>query len=189
MRMIIIEPYDPSWPDAFQRIGQQIRQALGARVLAIHHIGSTSVPGLPAKNIIDIQLTVAKLSDEIRDPLTALGFFYRADIQGDHCPPGMDIAPEDLTKRYYQLAEPSVNLHVRVKGRFNQRYAVLCRDYLRVTPMATNAYAEIKRQLAGYFPNDVDAYYDIKDPVFDVIMAGAFYWAELTGWQLPESDI
>jgi GrpB-like predicted nucleotidyltransferase (UPF0157 family) len=159
--MIIIAPYDLSWPDLFQRIGRQIRQSLRTRALAIHHIGSTSVPGLAAKPIIDIQVTVTQLDEDIQEGLESLGFYYRTDIQRDHCPPGMDIAPDELVKRYYQLAEPRVNLHVRAMGRFNQRYALLCRDYLRATPMAASAYAEIKRQLAHYFPNDANAYYDI----------------------------
>ena len=55
--------------------------------------------------------------------------------------------------------------------------------------MAANAYAEIKHQLARYFSEDVKAYYNIKDPVFDVIMSGAFEWAEYTKWTTPESDL
>ena len=70
----------------------------------------------------------------------------------------------------------------------NQRYALLCRDYLRSQPRAADAYGEIKAQLAGYFPNDADAYYAIKDPVFDVLMAGAEVWAATTHWREPPSD-
>ncbi len=186
--MIILKPHQDSWASAFSSAGKHLRQALADQALAIHHIGSTSVPGLAAKDIIDIQLTLHKLDDDIREPLESLGYSYRADIQGDHCPPGMNLVPHELAKHYYQHPEPRINLHVRVIGRFNQRYALLCRDYLRATPGAANAYAEIKRQLARYFPHDANAYYDIKDPVFDVIMAGANNWAELTSWQIPATD-
>jgi GrpB-like predicted nucleotidyltransferase (UPF0157 family) len=75
-----------------------------------------------------------------------------------------------------------------VQGRFNQRYALLCRDYLRTHPGAANAYGAIKIALARLHPNDQDAYYDVKDPVFDVIMAGAEDWAAQTNWSVPPSD-
>lgn len=188
LKRIEIVPYRASWPEKFRVLGGDIRRALGDVALAIHHIGSTAVSGLAAKDVIDIQVTVVDLGAPIRPALEGIGFTCREDILGDHCPPGMALPAEQLEKRYYQRKERPVNLHVRAKGRFNQRYALLCRDYLRTHPMAANAYAEIKRQLARYFPENADAYYDIKDPVFDVIMAGALVWAEYTGWQASQTD-
>ncbi len=186
--MIVIEPYKESWPGTFRDVGAAIRAALGGTALAIHHIGSTSVPGLAAKNVIDVQLSVADLEAPIRAPLEAEGFAYRSSITRDHAPPGMDVAPGQLEKRYYKGSSPDVHLHVRVPGRFNQRYALLCRDYLRTHPLAARTYEEVKCQLAARFPEDADAYYTIKDPVFDVLMAGAHEWAERTAWQPPVSD-
>jgi GrpB-like predicted nucleotidyltransferase (UPF0157 family) len=186
--MITIEHYKRSWPSEFTEIGKDLRAALGGTALAIHHIGSTSVPGLDAKDVIDVQVTVANLNAALREPLEQLGFTYRDDLQHDHCPLGMNLPNEELAKRTFAKPERRVNLHVRVMGRWNQGYALLCRDYLRATPMAANAYGEIKRQLARYFPDDTEAYYIIKDPVFDVIMAGAFHWKKLVDWQIPRSD-
>jgi len=111
------------------------------------------------------------------------------DIDHDHCPKGFDLDPKELEKRYVQNTDRPMNIHIRAQGRFNQRYALLCRDYLRTHNMAAHAYAEVKTQLAAYFPNNAEAYYDVKDPVFDIIMAAAFDWAEVTEWQLPESDV
>lgn len=186
--MITIVPYKENWPQTFQAVRVIIRGALGETAFAIHHIDSTSVPGLAAKDIIDVQLTVANPDAPIRPLLEAAGFLCRTDITCDHVPPGTDLAAEELEKRYFQCQAPAVHLHVRVEGRFNQRYPLLCRDYLRTHPLATRAYEEIKRQLAARLPHDADAYYAVKDPVFDVLMAGAEEWAERTTWQLPKSD-
>lgn len=185
--MIVIVPYKPSWPTVFAAIAARIRAVAGDRIVAIHHIGSTSVPGLAAKDIIDAQITVADIATADALPLAAAGFTlfpYRAD----HCPPGMTLPPEQLEKRYYKDEALPAHIHIRVAGRFNQRYALLCRDYLRSHPGAADAYGEIKRQLARLHPNDPEAYYDVKDPVFDVIMAGAEDWAAHTGWTVPASD-
>ena len=172
--MVVIVPYKFSWLDEFTVIGAEVRAALGKTALAVHHIGSTSVPGLAAKDVIDIQVTVAALDASLNHPLENAGFTFRDDIRRDHKPPGVTLLPEQLEKRYFQRLERPVHLHVRAAGRFNQRYALLCRDFLRAQPLARNAYAEVKKQLARYFPDNVEAYYDVKDPVFDVLMAGAF---------------
>lgn len=187
--MIEIVPYRAAWADEFATLGRDLRAALGDRAQAIHHIGSTSVPGLVAKDVIDIQLTVARLDEPWAGPLRAAGYRLKEGDAWDHCPPGMALPPEDLRKGLATRAEGRrVHLHVRAAGRFNQRYPLLCRDYLRAHPLAAAAYAEIKRQLARRFPDDGEAYYDVKDPVFDVLMAGAEEWAARVGWSPPPTD-
>ena len=186
--MITIVPYRPTWPEEFANLAAAIRAAAADTALAIHHIGSTSVPGLAAKDVIDIQMTVADLDAVPTKALVAVGYTARPDVVTDHCPPGMQISARELTKRYLSRRDRPVHLHVRVESRFNQRYPLLCRDYLRSHPDVADAYAEIKRQLARYFPDDADAYYAIKDPVFDAFMGGAREWARFTGWQQPPTD-
>jgi GrpB-like predicted nucleotidyltransferase (UPF0157 family) len=185
--MIEIVDYKPNWATEFLAIGSKIRDALGTRALAIHHIGSTSVPNLAAKDVIDIQVTVADLEEQfLKTTLEQAGFVWRDGLIHDHCPPGMELPEIELEKHFCAKESGGTrlaNIHIRIEGRFNQRYALLCRDYLRLHPMATNAYAEIKRQLARYFPENAEAYYDIKDPVSDVIMSGANDWAAFTLWQ------
>jgi GrpB-like predicted nucleotidyltransferase (UPF0157 family) len=77
---------------------------------------------------------------------------------------------------------------VRLRGAANQRYALLFQDYLRVHPMGAAAYAQVKLALARYHADDIDAYYDIKDPVCDIIMAAAESWAAATQWEPGPSD-
>lgn len=187
-RIEIVE-YRPSWPTEFDSLAQRLRTSLD-RDDVIHHIGSTSVPGLAAKDVIDVQITVTSLDEPgISGGVEAAGFVW-TEYVADHVPLGLDLAPSELEKRTAASApgERPANLHVRVAGRFNQRYAVLFRDFLRAQAAAAAAYAEIKRNLARLHPGDVDVYYAVKDPVCDVIMTGAEAWAEATGWQVPPSD-
>jgi GrpB-like predicted nucleotidyltransferase (UPF0157 family) len=190
--MIEIVDYKQTWTQEFLTIGSRLRAALGSDALAIHHIGSTSVPHLAAKDVIDIQITTAKLEEDIlKTILENAGFVWRNGLIHDHCPPGLTLPETELEKHFAALESAGIrraNVHIRLEGRFNQRYPLLCRDYLRSHEMAANAYAQIKRQLARYFPENAEAYYDIKDPVFDVIMSGANDWAEFTNWQASPSE-
>jgi GrpB-like predicted nucleotidyltransferase (UPF0157 family) len=183
---IDIIPYADHWPSEFQAIAAPLRDRLGDLALRIDHIGSTAVCGLPAKDIIDVQVTVRSLDPAARivDAIRALDYVHLDHIRGDHLPPGMDTAPERWVKLFFRTPQGQrrVNLHVRVAGNPNQRYALLFRDYLRANPLAAEGYAEVKRQLARYHPDDEDAYYDVKDPVCDIIMAGAERWATLMQW-------
>jgi GrpB-like predicted nucleotidyltransferase (UPF0157 family) len=184
---IEIIAYQSRWTSEFLEISQKLRAALGDLALRIDHIGSTSVPNLAAKDIIDLQVTVASLEPpELRLRFEQAGLVWREDITQDHCPLGMNLESSQLEKRYAQFVPPvwrKTHVHVRVEGCFNQRYALLCRDYLRTHEVTREAYAQIKYQLARYFPNNAEAYYDIKDPAFDLFMTGAWEWAEWTNWQ------
>jgi GrpB-like predicted nucleotidyltransferase (UPF0157 family) len=183
---IEIAPYSDAWPKEFQRLARSIRSALGERALRIDHIGSTSVPGLAAKDRIDIQVTVAGLDEA--NPLGAAGF-EEFVVRRDHRPPGADGPDEDWEKRLFNTpgTEKQANVHVRVANRANQRYALLFRDYLRAHPAAAEAYAELKRRLAAELRN-VAVYADVKDPACDLIIVAAEDWAEATGWEPGPSD-
>lgn len=184
---IEIVAYKPAWPVEFREIGKRIRDAVGDAALTIHHIGSTSVPGLCAKDIVDVQMGVADFSMAWKERLAAIGFEYREYLR-DHCPPGTELTPEQSEKRFFKGKSRAINLHIRIPGRFNYRYALLFRDYLRANPPAANAYGEVKKNLARYFPEDIDAYCEIKDPVCDCIMAGASDWARAVDWKPGPSD-
>jgi GrpB-like predicted nucleotidyltransferase (UPF0157 family) len=183
---IEIVPYSDAWPNEFQRLARKIRSILGERALRIDHIGSTSVPGLAAKDSIDIQVTVAALDDA--NPLLGAGFEEFA-VTGDHRPPGAAGPDEDWTKRFFNTpdTERSANVHVRLDGRPNQRYALLFRDYLRQHPAAADAYAELKRRLAAELRN-VGVYADVKDPACDLIFVAAENWADATTWDPGPTD-
>lgn len=187
-----IAPYNDRWPAEFQLLATALRASLADLAVRIDHIGSTSVPGLPAKDIIDLQITVAALeqAEPIIVAMRSAGYTHRADITGDHHPPGIEIRPDDWRKLYFAPPpqQRPTHVHVRAAGCANQRYPLLFRDYLRAHPDAAGANADIKRQLAHHHPDDVDAYYDIKDPVCDIIVAAAEQWATSTNWRLGPSD-
>lgn len=189
--MIIVEPYQSKWPDEFRALGDDLRQSLGDLALRIDHIGSTSVAGLAAKDKIDIQITVQSLDPAVEAALNAAGFTRVDRISADHVPPGGPDTPEEWTKWVFTPSDAGrrpTNVHVRIAGRANGRYALLFRDYLRADPAAAEAYAQVKTALARLHPGDQDAYYDVKDPVCDIIMRAAELWAADTGWQPGESD-
>ncbi len=185
-KRIEIVPYDEHWPDEFEVIGRAIRAAMGDLAVRIDHIGSTSVPGLAAKDVIDVQVTVRELdAPSIAAALAPAGYTIRADIMCDHVPPGReDGAAEEWQKLYVQAPDGQRPTHVDVRqaGRANQRYALLFRDYLRASPQAAEAYRRVKEALARLHPDDVDAYYDVKDPVCDIVMDAAERWAAGTSY-------
>lgn len=185
--MITIVPYNPQWPLEFARLAEPLCRALDDLAVRIDHIGSTAVPGLAAKDVIDMQVTVRELSQPVEIALASLGYERYRDITADHQPPGVPSLRADWHKWLFRppATQRRTHLHVRVEGRANQRYALLFRDYLRAHPIAREAYAIIKQQLAHYHPLDADAYYDIKDPVCDIIWGAAEDWARTINWQ-PE---
>jgi GrpB-like predicted nucleotidyltransferase (UPF0157 family) len=176
-----IVDYDPTWPQRFEAFAARIRDALGPRALRVDHIGSTSIPNLAAKDVIDIQVTVADLDASLVPDLEAVGFRGRREIVRDHVPPGRDPAESGWTKRYLDVPDDGVHVHVRIAGRANQRYPLLFRDYLRAYPDAAAAYGEAKRRLAALC-DDTGIYADAKDPICDIIISAAEDWAVRTGW-------
>ena len=188
--VITILSYQREWSEQFVSLGRELRNALRDLALRIDHIGSTSVPGLAAKDVLDIQVTARALTTEVDEAVNRAGYERLTHITRDHVPPGGAEDPEQWSKWFYNQRGDGrrVNLHVRVAGRANQRYAVLFRDYLRANPAMADAYGQVKLALAAHHADDVEAYYAIKDPVCDVIMGGAEGWAATTGWVPGPSD-
>lgn len=188
--MITIVPYKPEWTDAFDEIGSSLRQALGELALRIDHIGSTAVPCLAAKDLIDVQITVDSLIPSVEEALVQAGYKRLEHITQDHIPPRGTTNIAEWTKWFFKPFDPesAINIHVRVAGRANQRYPILFRDYLRSHPAVAEAYGQVKMALVAHKLDDMDAYYDIKDPVCDIIIGGAEEWALRTGWEpgLPD---
>ena len=183
--IIIINNYNPLWPHEFAIIRLSLQEILGTTALRIDHIGSTSVPGLGAKDVIDIQITVQALTPEVRQGLVEAGYEYREANAHDHVPLGEDDDPKLWAKFFFNqpAGQRRANIHVRAAGNPNQRYPLLFRDYLRAHPNSARTVELIKRQLARHHADDVEAYYDIKDPVYDLIWDAAQDWARMTGWQ------
>lgn len=190
-RAIEIVAYQERWPREFETIGCALRATLGSLALRIDHIGSTSVPELAAKDIIDVQVTVADLADPAPSAaLRAAGYEQRQTVGTDHQPPKGPSGDGQWSKLFFRErpGERRTHVHVRQVGRANQRYPLVFRDFLRVHPHASEAYLRTKRALAELAGDDRSAYADAKDPVCDLIMVSADLWAERTGWSPGQSD-
>jgi GrpB-like predicted nucleotidyltransferase (UPF0157 family) len=187
--MVEIIPYQARWPAEFQALAAIQRRALGDLALRIDHIGSTSVPGLAAKDVIDIQITVAALIPDVLAALNALGYTHPEGIWRDHVPPGF-VGPDSNWQKWFfhpPAGQRRTNTHVRVQGNANQRYPLLFRDFLRAHPATAGAYAELKRRLAAALA-DPETYPEVKDPAVDLIYFAAEDWAAATHWQMGPSD-
>jgi|GEM_PF-3752576 len=141
-QLIEIVPPREEWFEDFATLKQAVMRAAPDGAY-IHHIGSAAVPDLPAKDIIDLQLTVDGLAWVDDAAFERQGFKRIPGLVIDHSPPGLDLPEVELSKRFFRSMSRSANLHVREKGRFNQRYPLLCRDYLRAHPVVAGAYAQI----------------------------------------------
>ena len=187
--MVEIVPYRESWVADFGAIASRLRAGLGDLALRIDHIGSTAVPGLAAKDVIDVQVTVAALTPAVEAAMAACGYTRRAGPWRDHRPAGAEGVEADWEKWLFEAPQGvrRTNTHVRVAGRANQRYALLFRDYLRAHPAAAAAYAELKRRLARSLA-DPRTYPEVKDPAVDLIYLAAEDWARAIGWQPGPAD-
>lgn len=187
--MIEIVDYKDNWPVEFREIAARLRAGLGPLALRIDHIGSTSVPGLPAKDVIDIQITVAALDERITAVMMALGYIAPEKRYRDHVPPTADSTETEWEKMFFHPppGQRRTHTHVRVLGRANQRYPLLFRDYLRAHPATAAAYAQVKRQLAAGLA-DPNTYPEVKEPSVDLIYFAAEEWAQAIHWEPGPSD-
>ncbi|MEO6875292.1 MAG: GrpB family protein [Opitutaceae bacterium] len=184
--MIVIQDYQPGWPAEFEVIRATLTGILGPGARRIDHIGSTAIPGLGAKDVIDIQVTVPSLGPALTAKLVAAGYEHRPAVNRDHVPAGENPDPRLWRKLFFRepAAQRRANVHLRIEGNPNQRYAILFRDYLRAHPHAAKSIELIKREIAKRHAEDEEAYYDIKDPVYDLVWDAAKEWAESTGWKV-----
>jgi len=161
---VVVVPYDPRWPVLFEETSAQLRAALGPSILAVHHVGSTAVPGLCAKPILDVLVSVPHFDDAKRlvRQLAVLGYEFRPEeeILDRHYfrrPPGGELRTHHLS-----LAEPDSRHH---------RVTLAFRDALRGNSELAAAYARLKLALARSFPFDRPAYIDGKSAFVRQVLA------------------
>ena len=160
-RNIIVLPYDEKWAQAFLDIKSDLDTALGDLAISIEHVGSTSVPGLAAKPIIDIDVVVRKTDLELAiKALATIGYEHEGNggIEG-----------REMFK--YSGKEHLMDHHLYVcpeDSRELKRH-VLFRDYLRSHPDAVQAYSQIKKEAAELYPHDIDNYINHKGVVIEKI--------------------
>ena len=163
---VMIVDYDPQWPILYEEEKARILDVIGHKVVAIEHIGSTAVPGLGAKPIIDIMVAVRHLADaeESVKPLQSIGYEY--------VPEHEDSIPE---RRYFCKGPPEAHRHLHMVERtsdFWERH-LLFRDYLRAHPKVARQYYKLKRQLAAKWGPDRHVYTDAKTSFIESIITRA----------------
>lgn len=188
-RAVVVTAYQPHWVDDFTQIARRIRDLVGHAAVRIDHIGSTAVPGLGAKDVIDIQITVSDLDAAgLTNPLRDAGFREGTAFQYDvfHNKPEADPELRKLFVREPE-GERRAHIHIRELRRFNQRYALLFRDYLRASEDVRTEYDLFKRRVAQLFPESIERYLFLKDPIEHIIYEAASLWAEKVRWN-PDED-
>jgi GrpB-like predicted nucleotidyltransferase (UPF0157 family) len=160
---ITLADYDPQWPALFAREADRIRALLGDRAVLVEHAGSTSVPGLAAKPIIDIVLAVPDSADESAyvPTMEAAGYVLRVR------------EPDWFEHRMFKGPDTDINLHVFTAGSTEIDRMLLFRDWLRASDADRDAYLRIKRDLAQRTWRHVQHYADAKSAIVAEIMARA----------------
>ena len=150
-KQVIVTPYDPAWVLAFNAIRAELAAALGDLALRIEHVGSTSVPGLAAKPIIDIDVVIADGAalPAVIDALAAIGYIHEGDLGiPDREAFRYDTKPHLQMHHLYVCPADSAELHRHLSFR----------DFLRSHPDAAQRYGTVKQQAAALYPTDIDQY-------------------------------
>ncbi|WP_053219995.1 GrpB family protein [Virgibacillus senegalensis] len=167
MRQVQVVPYKDQWPNLFLEEAVRIREVFGEEVIDIHHIGSTAVPGLAAKPIIDIMPVVRDIMqvDQYDRQMAAIGY----EGKGEFGIPG---------RRYFRKGGDNRSHHVHVfqQGDKGVTRHLAFRDYLRSHPDIARKYGAKKRELAGQFPTDMEAYINGKSQLVQEIEQMALAW-------------
>jgi GrpB-like predicted nucleotidyltransferase (UPF0157 family) len=156
MMKVKVVPHDPRWRDAFAAEAEHVSAALGANAVAIHHIGSTAIPGIHAKPVIDVLVEVADVAelDARSSAMQSLGY----QVMGEYGIPG---------RRYFrkddQHGTRTHQVHAFQAGSGEVRRHLVFRDYMIAHPADAQRYGELKRKQAEEYPHDMDGYMDGKD--------------------------
>lgn len=175
-----IAPYNPEWINMFTDIGLRLKDSLQELAIRIDHVGSTSVVGLEAKPIVDIQISVLNYEDVLsyKSKIESVGFVLREENP-------------DRTKRYFREVSGSrrTHIHVRQSGSFSEQMTLLFRDYLRSHPEDCKRYADEKHRLMRIYKNERPKYVEGKGPIVWDIIRKAHIWSQEIGWAPDKTDI
>lgn len=174
MRNIIVVPYDPHWPEFYLHEAAQLRNAFDGFLVSIHHIGSTSIPGMAAKPVIDIMPVVRSLAqvDAMTPVMIRLGYQPKGEsgITGRRY---FVKGSDELRTHHVHVYKPD---HPEVARHLDLR------DYLRAHAGEAERYARLKVELARQFPQEIDRYMAGKDGMIkDIIRRAAEWRAERAG--------
>lgn len=149
----MVVEYDPNWLHIFEQLHARVWPAVSDLALSVEHVGSTSVPGLAAKPVIDLNVVARSEQDvpALIERLATLGYVHRGNL-------GIEGR-----EAFYQPADlPRHHLYLSPQGSLGLRNHLTVRDHLRANPAIAREYGELKRRLARAFPDDIDGYIDGK---------------------------
>lgn len=164
-----VVPHDLNWKELFERGAKTIAEALGDCLIRIHHIGSTSIPSIYAKPVIDFLIEVNDLTlvDQRQNQMESLGY----EALGEHGIPG---------RRFFRIDKaPNIrlhNVHIFKENSENIQRHLAFRDYLIAHPTEAQPYSELKQELARQFPDDIYGYMDGKDAMIKELEVRALKW-------------
>ena len=169
MKNVEVVPHDPRWRDAFEAESKRIAAALGENVVAVHHVGSTAIPGIHAKPVIDLLIEVGDVArvDGRSAAMESLGY----EVMGEYGIPG---------RRYFRKQGPggirTHHVHAFRAGSDQVARHLAFRDYMVAHPADAQRYSELKQKLAEEHPRDFDAYMDGKDAFIQEMDRRAARW-------------
>jgi GrpB-like predicted nucleotidyltransferase (UPF0157 family) len=169
MRQVSVVPHDPTWKGKFEAEAAALRSVLTDEALAVHHIGSTSVPGLRAKPTVDVLVEARKIEslDDLEGPMVENGY----EAWGEYGIPGRRFFTKD------RGPERPCNVHIFEAGAHEVERHLAFRDYLREHPEVARAYGDLKADLAAKFPADKEAYMAGKDAFVKETEKEALSWS------------
>jgi GrpB-like predicted nucleotidyltransferase (UPF0157 family) len=176
MRKVEVVPHDPKWGEAFEVESKSVADALGENVVAVHHIGSTAIPSIYAKSIIDLLVEVKDIIkvDGQNSAMESLGY----EVMGEFGIPGRRFFRKDNQESVrthhihtFEIASAQVERHLAF------------RDYMLAHPEDAQKYSELKRELARKYPQNIDKYMDGKDGFIKEMDKKAAQWRTLRGQQ------
>jgi GrpB-like predicted nucleotidyltransferase (UPF0157 family) len=172
--VVALAPPSDDWPSRFAAIQARLAAALGATAVRIDHVGSTSIPGIHAKPVIDVQVSVPDIDDEGA---------YVPQIESLGWP--MRSREPELLHRYFRDAADRprrTHIHVCQSGSKWERDHLLFRDYLRAHPDVAAEYQRVKEEAAAAYGDHRLAYTEAKGPFIESVLTQAAAWAAQTGW-------
>lgn len=154
---VIVLPYDPKWKNDFEKIKQELVNAIGDFIVCIEHVGSTSVEGLSAKPIIDIDVVISDYSvfDSIVSKLSTIGYFHVGDLE---------IKEREVFKYSDKPHLRKHHLYVCPQNSKELLRHITFRDFLKNNPEAVKKYGKVKENAAKLFPDNMDKYIEYKTP-------------------------
>jgi dephospho-CoA kinase len=179
-RAVLAAP-DPTWPAQAARLIERVRHCAGRRILRVDHVGSTSVPGLAGKDVIDLQVICTNLltAEDVAGSLTGAGLVR---MPGQWWDTGRESGKHDKAMACNADPGRAANVHVRPVESPTGRDALLLRDWLRATPSGVEEYETLKRELVAQPHETIDDYAGRKTPWINDALDRADAWAAQTGW-------